>query len=224
MGDRPMIAAIACCPCTALLVPEAAGIATPEMDEVRAACDRAVATLLETGVEAVVVLGPAIYPQPLKNMTPGLPLPAFAELPLPHALAAYLLERAGWSGPVRYAPVPDTGEPIPPLGKAAARTGLLIMGDGSARRGEKAPGYLDARAEPFDDAVAAALATGDSGALAGLDAELGRELLVAGVGPWKALGALGAVGALNGLWHADLLYSGVPFGVAYVVAAWTPAG
>jgi hypothetical protein len=204
-------------------VPEAGGAATPEMDAVRAACDRAVGAMLAADVEAVTVLGPAIYPHPLKNMTPGLPLPAFGELPLPHAIAAYLLERAGWSGPLRYAAVPATGAPIPPLGDAIARTGLLIMGDGSARRGEKAPGYLDPRAEAFDEHVAAALAAGDSGALAELDAELGRELLAAGAGPWKALGALGAVGALNGLWHADLLYSGVPFGVGYFVATWTPA-
>jgi hypothetical protein len=218
-----MIAAIACCPCTALLIPEAGGVATPEMDAVRAACDRALATMLASGVEAVTVLGPAELSQPLRNLMPGLPLPAIDELPLPYAVAAYLLDRAGWSGPRHYAPVPAVGAPIPALGKAATHTGLLIMGDGSARRGEKAPGYLDPRAEPFDDLVAAALSDGDSGALADLDAALGVELLAAGVGPWKALGALGAVGALNGLWHAELLYSGIPFGVAYFVAAWTPA-
>jgi hypothetical protein len=217
MGDRPMIAAVACCPCTALLIPAAGGTATPEMAEVRAACDSAVGAMLAADVEQVVVVGPAIYQQPLKNLAPGLQLPAYGELAFPQAVAAYLLDRQGWSGPQQYAPAPPAGGPISVLSDGAARTGLLIMGDGSARRGVKAPGYLDRRAEPFDDAVATALAAADVSALAALDTHLAEQLLIAGVGPWKALGALA------GSWHAELLYSGVPFGVAYFVAAWTPA-
>jgi hypothetical protein len=54
------------------------------------------------------------------------------------------------------------------------------MGDGSARRSEKAPGHLDPAAAPFDAAVAAALAAGDTTALAALDPaerdELARAL------------------------------------------------
>ena len=55
------------------------------------------------------------------------------------------------------------------------------MGDGSARRTVKAPGYLDPAAEPFDARVATALAAGDAGALAGLDPAEGERLLAAGV-------------------------------------------
>ena len=37
-------------------------------------------------------------------------------------------------------------------------TGVLVVGDGSARRTFKAPGYLDPGAGPFDSTVSAALA------------------------------------------------------------------
>jgi hypothetical protein len=185
------------------------------MDAVRLAADRAILSMLAADIDAVTVLAPAELSQPLRNMAPGLPLPAFADLPLPLAIGSYLLDRAGWSGPRRSATVTASGQPVPPLDDAAVRTALLIMGDGSARRGEKAPGYLDLRAAPFDDAVATALGAADTEALAALDTDLAGELLVAGVGPWKLLGGLG------GSWQAELLYAGDPFGVAYFVAAWT---
>ncbi len=47
-------------------------------------------------------------------------------------------------------------------GHGRTASGCCVLGDGSARRGEKAPGYLDERAFPFDDAVAKALADGDA--------------------------------------------------------------
>ena len=52
----------------------------------------------------------------------------------------------------------------------------MLLGEGSARRTVKAPGYLDARAEPFDTAVADALAAGDPQRLLGLTGP-GAELL-----------------------------------------------
>ena len=63
------------------------------------------------------------------------------------------------------------------------------MADGSARRGVKAPGYLDDAAAPFDAAVATALADGDAAALAALDPAEGERLLAAGVPVWRAVGA-----------------------------------
>ena len=45
-------------------------------------------------------------------------------------------------------------------GRAAA-VALLVMGDGSARRSVKGPGFLDERAGPFDAEVSRALAAGD---------------------------------------------------------------
>jgi hypothetical protein len=212
-----MIAAISCCPCTALLVPETGTGAAVDTASLRAACDRAVEAMLAVGLDVVIVLGPAELSQPLRNFVPGLALPAFAELPLPQALAWYLLDRAGWTSRRRYVAVEPSGGTTHPDSDPERRVGLLVMGDGSARRGEKAPGYLDVRAEPFDDAVATALGAADTRALAELDDVLAGELLVAGAGPWKALGALAGTVA----WDAELLYSAVPFGVAYLVASWT---
>ena len=92
----------------------------------------------------------------------------------------------------------------------------LVVGDGSARRSERAPGYVDPRAEPFDAAVAAALAAGDAGALRDLDPALGADLLAAGVPAWRAVGH-----ALAGhRYAADLLYDAAPYGVGYFVAFW----
>lgn len=104
--------------------------------------------------------------------------------------------------------------------EAAAATSpvaLLVVGDGAATHGEKAPGHLDNRAGPFDRAVAEALATGDRAALAGLDAGLAGELVAVGRAPWQVL----AAAAAGGRWRGELLHSAAPYGVAYHVAVWT---
>src|SRR5436305_1122371 len=78
------------------------------------------------------------------------------------------------------------------LAGSSARVALVVMGDGSARHSEKAPGYLDARAHRYDDAVATALRDADVTALLSLQPSLARELQVAGRGPWQVLaGAAG---------------------------------
>ena len=98
--------------------------------------------------------------------------------------------------------------------------GLLVVGDGAATHTEKAPGYLDERAGPFDAGVAAALRDADGPALAALDPGLAAELFAAGRAPWQVL-----AGATAGEdWRGELLHSSLPFGVAYHVAVWTPAG
>ena len=90
------------------------------------------------------------------------------------------------------------------------------MGDGTARRSRAAPGYWDERAEGFDAAVLAALAAGDSAALAALDLQLAAELLCAGAPAWAAAGVLLSGRAMD----AEVLYAEVPFGVQYIVAGW----
>jgi hypothetical protein len=95
------------------------------------------------------------------------------------------------------------------------------MGDGSARRGQKAPGYDDPRAKPYDDAVARALGSADLSFLAGLDPALSDELMVAGRAPWQAMAETVRCTAVP--WRGELLYYGAPYGVAYFVAAWAPA-
>ena len=100
---------------------------------------------------------------------------------------------------------------------AEGRVGLLVMGDGSARRSQKAPGYTDPRAEPFDGGVAEALAKADADALLAIDPALAGDLLAAGRAPWQVLaGAQKASDAKV----AELLYDEAPYGVAYFVASW----
>jgi hypothetical protein len=142
--------------------------------------------------------------------------PGGQRLPLAHTVGAWLLDEAGYSGTrVGLA----AGELARLLSSLPGPLGVLAMADGSARRSVKAPGYLDAAAEPFDAVVAAALASGDAGALAALDPAEGERLLAAGVPTWRAVGA-----ALTGR-HitARLHYDAAPFGVGYLAADWAVA-
>lgn len=220
-----MVSAVAFCPSPPLLVPELAAGAAGELDPLRAACREAVRRLLAARPDQVVVIGTgsaggrfppgttgtlAGYGVPVTATLPGAP-PRPGRLPLPLTLGAWLLAGAGASCP-GVAVDADT----PRLPDAPA---YLVVGDGSARRSERAPGYVDPRAGPFDAAVAAALATGDAGALRDLDPALGADLLAAGVPAWRAVGR-----ALAGhRYAADLLYDAAPYGVGYFVAFWAAA-
>ncbi|MFI9615311.1 class III extradiol dioxygenase subunit B-like domain-containing protein [Streptomyces sp. NPDC052023] len=145
-------------------------------------------------------------------------------LPPSLAVAAWLLERTGWSD----APIEGfaVGEPLAPercieigrdIAARAERVALLVMGDASACRTLKAPGYLDERAEPFDAAVGRALGSADLAALEALDLELARQLMVSGRAPWQVLAGAAAGAGLG----AELLYEDAPYGVGYVVASWS---
>jgi hypothetical protein len=145
---------------------------------------------------------------------------------LPHSLGVgrRLLDEAGWTGETRMRTV-AWGAPDDDLGLIAGgvddrrlRSVLLVLADGSARRSEKAPGYLDERAFPFDETIAAALAAGNPVTLARLDRTAAKELMVLG---WSSLVVLGeAVGRQGGPVEARLLYRDDPYGVAYNVALW----
>ena len=117
----PVLAA-AFCPHPPLLVPELAGAAAPELDGLRAACDKAVAAIVAYGVP-VLVLGrapdgssPRTYGSaPRAPSRHGVPRSAGgdgpAELPLSLTIGAWLLDRAGspWSSglPRRLGPPGD---------------------------------------------------------------------------------------------------------------------
>jgi hypothetical protein len=136
--------------------------------------------------------------------------------PLPHTVGAWLLAEAGWTGP-RIGVSPDDLADV--VDERTGPVALLAMGDGSARRTLKAPGHLDAAAEPFDAAVAVALRDGDPSTLAELDAAEGDRLLAAGVPTWRAVGRLVGDRAVA----ASLHYDDAPFGVGYLVADWAVA-
>ncbi|OQD56393.1 hypothetical protein BM536_009050 [Streptomyces phaeoluteigriseus] len=238
-----MLVAAAVCPCPPLLVPEVAAGAAPELDAARTACSDALAVLAAARPDRLVVIGPAdeagrgTHPEgtpgsfrgfgvdlAVRLGRPGGDTVSERELPPSLAVGAWLLERARWSG----APVEGVGvgEPLAPercaevgreIGAQPGRVALLVMGDASACRTLKAPGYLDERAVPFDTAVARALGAADLAAIKGLDAELARELMAAGRAPWQVLAGAAEDAVLSG----TLLYEAAPYGVGYVVAAWS---
>ncbi|MDQ0789614.1 class III extradiol dioxygenase subunit B-like domain-containing protein [Streptomyces sp. B3I8] len=237
-----MLVAAAVCPCPPLLVPEVARGAAPELEAARAACTDALGVLAAARPDLLVVVGAAErpgrgpHPEGTRGSFRGFGVDldvrlgrergtaSEAVLPPSLAVAAWLLERHAWSG----APVEGlgVGEPLAPercaeagrdLAARADRVALLVMGDGSACRSLKAPGYLDERAEPFDARVAEALGAADPDALMTLDPDLARTLKVSGRAPWQVLAGAAAPAGLTG----TLLYDEAPYGVGYLVATWS---
>ena len=93
-------------------------------------------------------------------------------------------------------------------------TSLLVVGNGSACRTEKAPGHLDDRALDFDAGLGRALREVDLAALEGLDQDLARELWAStGSFPWLAE-------VLRPGARAQVDYAGAPYGVQYWVIRW----
>lgn len=90
----------------------------------------------------------------------------------------------------------------------------LIVGNGSARRSEKAPGHLDPRAVGFDEALGRSLETPDPEALGALDLGLADEL-------WADVGPIAeAADLLAGVVTVAVDYDDDPYGVRYWVARW----
>ncbi|MCX5400193.1 class III extradiol dioxygenase subunit B-like domain-containing protein [Streptomyces sp. NBC_00102] len=239
-----MLVAAAVSPCPPLLVPEVAAGAAPELDPVRAACAEALAVLARARPDLLIVVGPAeeggrgAFPSGSAGdflgfgvdlgvrLGPEAPDGDASSRPLPASLTvgAWLLAEAGWTAsPVEGLGV---GEPLSPercaeagrgLAEREGRVALLVMGDGSACRTVKAPGYLDPRAEGFDAVAFRALGEADVRALAELDAPLAYALKAAGRAPWQVL-----AGAADGAGLAGRsLYEDAPYGVGYTVAAWS---
>lgn len=238
----PLVAA-AVCPHPPLLVPEVAGAAAGELDHLRAACDAAVAGLLAADPEVILLVGggprtetfnPADYGSLRgfgvdRQVRLGKVNCAGGErLPLSLTIGAWLVGRSGTDLPRLARAVAADAPPAEcaELGAALAaeapgRTAVLVLGDGSACRGVKAPGYDDPRAEAYDEGVARALADADAEALLGLDPVLSAELKAAGRASWQVLA--GAARAAGGDWRGRLSHHEAPYGVAYFVANWDRA-
>jgi hypothetical protein len=237
-----MLVAAAVCPGPPVLVPDVAAGAAPELDAARAACTDALDVLAAARPDRLVVGGPVeqggpeTYPEGTRGSFRGFGVAvdvrlgqdkgAGSERELPYALAvaAWLLERTGWSDvPIEGLGV---GEPLGAercigigrdLAGRSERVALLVMGDASACRTLKAPGYLDERAAPFDAEIARALGAADVAALAALDAGSARELKASGRAPWQVLAGAAEGARLGGA----LLYDDAPYGVGYLVATWS---
>jgi hypothetical protein len=237
-----MLVAAAVCPCPPLLIPEVAAGAAPELDAARAACTDALGVLAAARPDRLVVVGPVegagpeTYPEGTRGsfrgfgvdldvrLGPGAGRQGEQRLPYSLAVAAWLLERTGWSdAPIEGLGVGDRLAPgqCARTGRDAVtraeRVALLVMGDASACRTLKAPGYLDERAAPFDAEVARALGAADLAALTALDTGLAHELKVSGRAPWQVLAGAAEGADLGG----SLLYEDAPYGVGYIVATWS---
>ncbi|WP_433317485.1 hypothetical protein [Micromonospora chersina] len=235
----PLVAA-AVCPHPPLIVPELAGAAAPELDDLRAAADAAVARLLAADPEAILLLGAGPETERFGTADYGSLLPfglrhhvrlwhtncsGIESLPLSLTIGAWLVNRSGTELPrlaravaADAAPAECAALGAELVAQADGRIALLVLGDGSACRGVKAPGYDDPRAPAYDEGVATALAGADAEALLGLDPALSAELKAAGRAPWQVLA--GAARAAGGDWRGDVSYHQAPYGVAYFVANW----
>ncbi|MFI6288565.1 class III extradiol dioxygenase subunit B-like domain-containing protein [Streptomyces sp. NPDC051018] len=234
-----MLVAAAVCPCPPLLVPEVAAGAAPELDAARTACSDALGVLAAARPDLLVVVGTAgqeergAYPAGATGSFRGFGVElevrlgagdqAERRLPPSLAVGAWLLDHSRWGSPVEGLGIADSLAPGPSREKGreiagrAERVALLAMGDGSACRTLKAPGYLDERAAGFDALAADALGSADTGALAGLDVSLAYELKVAGRSTWQVLAGAAEDAGLTG----RLLYEDAPYGVGYFVASWS---
>jgi hypothetical protein len=239
-----VITSAALCPAPPLLARELTG-ADPVVQTLRDACLDAAAALIADAPDLVAIVGAAAetrawppdgqlnlspYAPPLRvaDRTSALsppPQPAPA-LPLALGLASRLLDEAGYAGRRELQSVSDqeTAADCAALGarlaSSSARVAMLVMADGSARRGLKAPGYLDDRSAPFDTEVEQAVRAGDLGALLTLDPVLARELMATGRAGWQVL-----AGAMTGIRPVtEIRYCDDPFGVAYLVASLQAGG
>jgi hypothetical protein len=159
-------------------------------------------------------------------------LPEYASLDDPVAdLRTACLEAVGWlveAGPVTVL-ADDQGRRVAehlvsevggatratdsPDDLRASGATVLVVGNGSARRSEKAPGHLDQRAATFDAGLGRSLKEGSPQLLAALDRELASEL-------WASVDAIVQMAALPDLTLVGVDYDDDPFGVQYWVIRW----
>ena len=231
-----MVITACLCPWPPILVRDLTG-RNPVIPGLRQACRTAVRRLVDAQPELIVVAGPAESTRTwdqASRLDPGVFAPALSSdgdrlqsggrrdpaLPPSLGLGALLLDEAGYSGP-RILQAVANDEPVEAcsrLGSAlsdrATRTGMLVMGDGSARRDPRAPGHLHPRAAAFDAATEQAMRRGDLRALLDVPPALARELMATGRPVWQVL----AGAMLPHVPAADIFYAGAPFGVGYIVA------
>ncbi|MDT0201574.1 hypothetical protein [Nocardioides sp. AE5] len=173
------------------LLPEHASLHDP-VDDLRASCLRALAHLLERHDGPIRLV---TDPVQASNAARGITEPAGARA-VRHLLG-------------------ELGSTLPAGPEHRDAEAWIVVANGSARRGEKAPGHLDERAFAFDDDIEKALWAGDGTVLAGLDTALGEELLAEGIAGLVELGrAVPTPGRALGWFSSD------ERGVAWWVVSW----
>lgn len=180
----------------ALLPPRSA---VDPVADLRAACAKAVADLPQ-GQRIIVLAAPVGEANAARGVNE----------PLGHRVARELLGEVEFE---RQLALPYAADALLELAEPVT---LLVMADGSARRGEKAPGHVHPDAVSFDDDIETALRSGDAGALAALDPDVGEVLWCEGVPGLRVLGELARDRAVS----AVVSYADAPYGVAWWVARW----
>jgi hypothetical protein len=222
------------CPYPPLLVRGATGARVAEVEELREACARVVHRLVATSPSPITVVGPdptaapgaepTRWPSSSRGSLAGLGIPGESDggapLPLSLAVGRALLSECGVD---EFASQLTVAQDAPAtqclaLGRSLRDTTLLVLADGSSRRGHRAPGGRHPLADSYDARVALALESGDAGALAELDAPLGAELGVSGRATWQALAGWADGRAVP---PAPLAYCSAPFGVGYLAGSWS---
>jgi hypothetical protein len=234
-----VITGLAFCPHPPLLFPELAVGAAGDTEALRMACDGAIRAVLATRPELVVLIGTGPTTGPLPGTASGtlsgfgvevtVPLDPAAiggtgGLPLSLTVGAWLLTRADWPGDRTAVTVAAdaSAAQCQALGEGLAagprRTAMLVLGDGSITRTERAPGSLDPDGEVFDAEVATALRHADLAGLAALDPARAASLGAVGRAPWQVASA--AAAAQGRAWTSSVWSDEAPFGVGYLVASW----
>jgi len=176
-------------PAAPVLVPELSGQMMPAAGPLDAA-HAALRRLIDSDPEQLVVVAEADREAEFDRSARiglhrlgGLPrledpdAAATEELPLPLAIGAALLDELDWAGPTSYrllnksissAEAAELGQQ---LDEGDSRTGLVLLGNGSARSTEKAPGSLDPNAEQFNQDLLSMIEQGDRDAISQLSAE-----------------------------------------------------
>ncbi len=223
MSDIPdlEVCAVGFVPSTPLLVPDLAGAAPGEPDEVRVAARQVVDEVLASGPARVVVVA-ASPPPALTGAVPvwdftgfGLPGPELlGSWPLPWqlGLGAWLLDDRGWDGRRDYVTAFSTAADL-----VGGRTAYLAVGDGSVRFADEPPDGFEAARETFDSGAAAAISAGDVASLAALVRDPVEQIRTDAPPVWRQVTA--AVGS-RPVTTARLVYDGAPFGVRYFAGWW----
>jgi len=201
------------------------------LPELREACLSALKDLVAQHPERVIVLGGAaatrawdsrLLPEVRRFGAGGAAEPP--GLPLSLGVGVRLLNSVGWNGEVTLygiawdAPVSEVDGVAEWLAAHNGPAGLLVLADGSARRGEHAPGSLDRRSFAFDAETSAALREGDVEGLLAIDPALANELMAGGRSALQVLASVVRDQASTP--EPTLVYEDDPLGVMYHVATW----
>jgi hypothetical protein len=188
----------------------------PQLDDVLAACDRAVGETVAREPEVTVVA----VPQRTRDLSwrpaakpPSQTVPArdlFSgqaghHWPSGWAVADHLLDRVGFRG-VRLRRLLTDDQTLPD-------GNLLVLADGSAARGDRSP-RVGAPGAQFDDTLAEAVRTTDAEMLAAIDDTAAARVGCGTAAAWRALARVAAAA------ECQWVEVSHPLGVTYVIAVW----